>query len=145
MTSAKSGDTVQVHYTGTLDDGTTFDSSQGRDPLTFKLGERQVIPGFEDAVTGMTVNDTKKVTLEENDAYGPRHDDAIQIVPREKIPDDVQLFPGAKLQAQTPEGETVALTVLEVNDENATLDANHPLAGHRLTFELELVAILESD
>ena len=142
MTDAKSGDTVRIHYTGTLDDGSTFDSSEGRDPLEFRLGAGMVIPGFEKAVTGMVVGDKKTVSIPPEDAYGPHNPDGQQPFPRSNIPDDVPLEIGTRLQMQTPEGRAVQVVVAEVTDETVILDANHPLAGKTLTFAIELVEIV---
>jgi len=142
MATAKSGDTVRIHYTGTLDDGTQFDSSSGRDPLEFALGGGQVIPGFDSAVDGMTVGENKKVTIAPDDAYGQRHDKLVQQVPRDILPDDMNPAVGMHLQSQSPDGQTMNLTITEVLDETITVDANHPLAGQALTFAIELVEIV---
>ena len=141
MSQAKAGDTVKIHYTGTLDDGTQFDSSAGRDPLEFELGSGQVIPGFEKAVEGMAVGDTKKVNIPAEDAYGPRHDQMIQEVPRSALPDDIEPQVGMGLQARRPDGAMLDLTITEVGEESITVDGNHPLAGQALNFDLELVEI----
>lgn len=141
MSNAKSGDTVKIHYTGTLDDGTRFDSSEGRDPLEFQLGSGQVIPGFDKAVEGMAVGEKKQVNIPAEDAYGPRHDQMVQEVPRDQLPADLAVQVGMALQAQQPDGNVVNLTVTEVTDESITVDANHPLAGKALNFAIELVAI----
>ena len=141
MSQAKAGDTVKIHYTGTLDDGSQFDSSTGRDPLEFELGSGQVIPGFDKAVEGMAVGDTKKVNISPEDAYGPRHEQMIQEVPREALPDDLEPEVGMGLQAQRPDGARLDLTITAVGEESITVDGNHPLAGQALNFELELVDI----
>ena len=141
MSKAKAGDTVKIHYTGTLDDGSRFDSSEGRDPLEFTLGSGQVIPGFDKAVEGMAVGDTKKVNISPEDAYGPRHEQMIQEVPREALPDDLEPEVGMGLQAQRPDGAMLDLTITAVGEESITVDGNHPLAGQALNFELELVDI----
>lgn len=141
MTEVKSGDTVSIHYTGTLDDGSTFDSSAGRDPLQFTVGSGQVIPGFDTAVTGMTVGEKKTVTIPSDQAYGPAHPEAIQAIPRENIPDEIPLEIGLQLQAQSPQGQPIPVTVTEITETEVTLDANHRLAGKDLTFALELVQI----
>ena len=141
MTEAKNNDTVQVHYTGKLDDGTVFDSSQGRDPLQFTLGTGQVIPGFEDAVVGMGVGDTKTVRIPPDQAYGERRDDLVLDVALEQFPPDATPEIGQQYQLRTQSGQPVPATVAEVNDTHAKLDANHPLAGQALNFDLELVAI----
>ena len=141
MTQAKSGDTVRIHYTGTLDDGSVFDSSEGRDPLEFALGSGQVIPGFDTGVTGMSIGDKKTINIPCAEAYGEVIEEAKQVVSREHIPDDIPLELGAQLQMQAPNGQAMTVTVSEVDDESVTLDANHPLAGKDLTFALELVSI----
>lgn len=141
MSEAKSGDKVQIHYTGKLDDGTTFDSSTGRDPLEFELGSGQVIAGFDKAVQGMTEGDTKSVTLDPDEAYGQRHDQLVQEVPKNALPDDLEPKVGMALQSRSPDGEVTQLTVTEVKDETITVDANHPLAGQPLNFDIELVKI----
>ncbi len=141
MTAAKSGDTVRIHYTGTLSDGSVFDSSEGREPLEFTLGSGQVIPGFDTGVTGMEVGETKTIEIASDDAYGPVHEDARQDVPRAQIPDEIPLEVGIQLQMQSPTGQVVPVTVVAITDEAVTLDANHPLAGKDLTFALELVSI----
>ena len=142
MTDAKSGDTVRIHYTGTLDDGSTFDSSKGRDPLEFKLGSGQVIPGFDTAVTGMSVGDSKTVTLPPEEAYGAHNPDGVQAFPRANIPADIPLEIGTQLKMQTPQGQPVQVVVAEVTEDSVMLDANHPLAGKALTFAIELVEIV---
>lgn len=141
MTQAKSGDTVRIHYTGTLADGSVFDSSEGRDPLEFQLGSGQVIPGFDTGVTGMEVGEKKTIHIPCADAYGEVNPQAMQAVPRADIPDHIPLDLGTQLQMQAPNGQVVMVTVAEVTDETVTLDANHPLAGKDLTFALELVEI----
>jgi peptidylprolyl isomerase len=141
VTTAKQGDTVQVHYTGTLTDGTVFDSSTGRDPLEFTIGEEQVIPGFESAVVGLGIGDRKEVAIGPEDAYGPRHPDRVFVVSRSQLPDEIEPRPGMMLQGRMPDG-SVDLVVTNVSDEGVTLDANHPLAGKELHFAVELVAIV---
>jgi len=141
MTQAKSGDTVRIHYTGTLDDGTQFDSSAGRDPLEFALGGGQVIPGFDSAVDGMTVGENKSVTIPPEQAYGERHEQLVQQVPKSALPDDMKPEVGMQLQSQSPDGQVMNLVVTEVEEATITVDANHPLAGQALTFAIELVEI----
>lgn len=141
MTQAKSGDTVRIHYTGTLDDGTEFDSSAGRDPLEFALGGGQVIPGFDSAVDGMAVGESKSATIPPEQAYGERHEQLVQQVPKSALPEDMKPEVGMQLQSQGPDGQVMNLVVTEVEDENITVDANHPLAGQTLTFAIELVEI----
>ena len=141
MTQAKSGDTVRIHYTGTLGDGTQFDSSAGRDPLEFALGGGQVIPGFDSAVDGMTVGESKSVTIPPEQAYGERHEQLVQQVPKSALPEDMKPEVGMQLQSQSPDGQVMNLVVTEVEEATITVDANHPLAGQALTFAIELVEI----
>jgi peptidylprolyl isomerase len=141
MTQVKSGDTVRIHYTGTLTDGQTFDSSEGRDPLEFTVGSGQIIPGLEAAIPGMEVGDKKTVEVPADEAYGQPDPNAQQAVPRAEIPDDIPLDLGTQLQVQTPQGQVMPVTVVDVTEEQVTLDANHPLAGKDLTFNIELVEI----
>ena len=136
---AANGDTVRVHYTGTLADGTEFDSSVGRDPIELTLGGGMVIPGFENALLGMTPGDNKSVTLEPVDAYGPHDARLVQEVERERIPEEIDLQLGTGLQTSDSSGNTIRLTVVALDDHKVTVDANHPLAGKALTFDLELV------
>ncbi|MCV0429276.1 MAG: peptidylprolyl isomerase [Roseibium sp.] len=141
MTEAKSGDTVRLHYKGTLDDGSVFDSSEGRDPLEFTVGSGQIIPGLDKAIPGMKVGDEKTVRVEAAEAYGPLNPSARQPVPRAHIPENVPLEVGLQLQAQTENGQMMSVTVVEISDEEVVLDANHPLAGKDLTFEIQLTGI----
>ena len=141
MSHAKSGDTVKIHYTGTLDDGTEFDSSAGREPLEFSLGSGQVIAGFDDAVDGMAVGDSKTVTIPPAEAYGDRYEKLLQQVPKTSLPDDMKLEVGMQLQSQDPDGQPMSFVIADVSDETITVDANHPLAGQALTFAIELVEI----
>lgn len=141
MSQAKSGDTVKIHYTGTLEDGTEFDSSAGREPLEFALGGGQVIPGFDSAVDGMSVGENKTVTIPAGEAYGDRHDQLVQEVPKSALPPEMEPSVGMQLQSQSPEGQVMNLIITEVADESVTVDANHPLAGQALTFAIELVEI----
>lgn len=141
MSQVKSGDTVSIHYTGTLEDGTEFDSSAGRDPLEFTVGTGQVIEGFDKAVEGMQVGDKKTVDIEPEQAYGPRQDQMIQEVPKSALPPNIQPEVGMGLQAKNQEGQNIRLTVTDVGEETITVDANHPLAGKALRFEIELMNI----
>lgn len=141
MAQAKAGDTVRIHYTGTLDDGSQFDSSVGRGPLEFTLGSGQVIPGFDSGVTGMEVGEKKTIHIPCAEAYGEFNPAAQQDVPRDQIPADIPLEVGTQLQMQAPNGQVMPVKVAAVTDETVTLDANHPLAGQDLTFALELVEI----
>jgi FKBP-type peptidyl-prolyl cis-trans isomerase 2 len=141
MTQSKAGDTVQFHYTGTLSDGTVFDSSEGRDPLSFTLGSGQIIPGLDAAIDGMAVGDKKTVTIPANQAYGEHDANARQAVPRAQIPDHIPTEPGTQLQMQSAQGQVIPVVVIEADDEQVVLDANHPLAGKDLTFAVEVVAV----
>jgi len=141
MSQAKTGDTVKIHYTGTLEDGTEFDSSAGREPLEFTLGTGQVIPGFDKAVEGMAVGDEKSVNIAPEDAYGPRQEQMIQEVPKSALPADLEPAEGMNLQAQGQNGEVIRLTIASVSDDSITVDANHPLAGKALNFNIQLVEI----
>ena len=141
MSEAKSGDTVKIHYTGTLDDGTQFDSSKDRDPLEFEVGSGQVIPGFDKAVEGMSVGDEKTVNIACDDAYGKHHDQMVQEVPNSALPEGLEPEVGMGLQAQGQDGQPINLIVTEIGDDSITVDANHPLAGKDLNFDIELVAI----
>jgi FKBP-type peptidyl-prolyl cis-trans isomerase 2 len=136
MTQVKSGDTVRLHYTGTLSDGSTFDSSSGRDPLEFTVGSGQIIPGLDKAIPGMVVGDKKVVEIAADEAYGASNPEAQQDVPRSEIPAEIPLELGTQLQVQTPTGQVMPVTVIAVTDETVTLDANHPLAGKDLTFDI---------
>ena len=142
MSNAKSGDTVKIHYTGTLDDGSQFDSSAGRDPLEFEVGSGQVIPGFDKAVEGMAVGDSKNVRIEPDEAYGQRHEQLVQEVDRSLLPDDLDPKEGMTLQSSSPDGQTMQFMVTAVAEDTITVDANHPLAGQVLSFDIELVEIV---
>ncbi len=141
MAQASSGDTVKIHYTGTLEDGSVFDSSRGREPIEFTIGEGQVIAGFEQAVVGMSPGDSKTATIPAAEAYGPRHDEMMMQVERDRLPDDLDPEVGMRLRIDRGEGQDMVVNVTEVTDSHVTIDANHPLAGKDLTFELELVEI----
>ncbi len=141
MSNAKSGDTVKIHYTGTLEDGSEFDSSKGREPLEFSLGSGQVIPGFDKAVDGMSVGDSKTVTIPPDEAYGERNEQMTQEVPKTALPDDMKPEVGMQLQSKSPDGQVMNLVVTGVEDDSIRVDGNHPLAGQALTFAIELVEI----
>lgn len=134
------GDTVRVHYTGTLQDGTEFDSSRDRDPLEFTVGESQVIPGFEDLVLGLEAGQTAEATLPPEDAYGERDEGRTIEVDRERVPEDIEV--GEQLEIQHPDGARARVSVAEIGDDSVTLDGNHPLAGRELTFEIELLEVV---
>jgi peptidylprolyl isomerase len=142
MSTVKAGDTVRIHYTGTLPDGARFDSSEGREPLQFTVGAGEIIPGLDSALPGMAPGETKVVEVPADAAYGPHHAQGVQEVPREQVPEHVPLDIGTRLQVQTPDGRAMPVTVTEVTEAVVVLDANHPLAGKDLTFAIELVEIV---
>jgi FKBP-type peptidyl-prolyl cis-trans isomerase 2 len=141
MQQAKSGDTVKVHYSGRLTDGTTFDSSEGRDPLEFKVGNGDVIKGFDEGVTGMAVGDKKTVHIPADEAYGQKEDDRIVKFPRANFPPDMEPEVGMQLNMTNGGGQVIPVTIIDMDEENVTLDANHPLAGQDLIFDIEMVDI----
>ncbi len=141
MSSAKAGDTVHVHYTGRFEDGVVFDTSQGKPPLQFVLGTGAVIPGFEQAVDGLSVGDTVTAEIAPEDAYGRRSDELVLDVPRENFPDDADPQVGQQFAMTAGDGQQTPVTVTGVDGETVQIDANHPLAGKSLHFELELVKI----
>lgn len=143
MAQAKKGDQVSVHYTGKLDDGTVFDSSDHGEPLVFVLGTGQVLPGFENAILGMNSGDSKTVKIAAREAYGLRQEDLVMNVDRGQIPPDLDIETGQRLQMEKSDGETMRVTVTSVSEEMVTLDGNHPLAGEDLTFDITLVKITE--
>jgi peptidylprolyl isomerase len=142
MATVKQGDTVKVHYAGKLDDGTLFDTSAGREPLQFTVGGGQVIPGFDNAMLEMAIGDKKEVVIAVEEAYGPHSDELVTAVPRERFPADLELEIGQQLQVGLENGQQAIVMVVDITDEAVTLDANHPLAGQELTFEIELVEIV---
>lgn len=141
MAEAKSGDKVRVHYTGKLEDGQVFDSSEGRDPIEFEVGSGQVIPGFDRAVAGMAPGQEKSVTVPADEAYGPHLSENVVKVPHERFPDDISPTVGQKLR-MSQGGRDFDVMITDVVDDGVVLDANHPLAGKDLLFELELVDIV---
>ncbi len=141
MSKVKEGDTVKVHYTGKLDDGNIFDSSVDKDPLEFKIGEGNIIPGFEKGVIGMEIGNTKTITLPSEEAYGPRLQELEINVSKAELPQDLNPAVGQQLQIQTPDGGTGSVIVKKVEQDTITIDANHPLAGETLTFDIELMEI----
>lgn len=142
MPQVKKGDTVRVNYIGTLEDGTVFDKTAGSGPLEFTVGEGKLIPGFDDAVVGMRTGEKKTVKISSARAYGPRIDDLEVALERAHLPEDVNLEVGRKVRVGSGEGAKTDFTITEVSGESVTLDANHPLAGQDLTFEIELVDIV---
>ncbi len=136
----EAGKSVKVHYKGTLDDGSVFDSSEGRDPIEFQMGSESLIPGFEAAVAEMEIDETRSVTIPSAEAYGDVNEDMVGEIPRSNLPDDIEPEVGMVLSMQSPDGE-MPVRVVAVDEENLTLDANHPLAGQNLTFELTLIEV----
>lgn len=145
MATAKNGDTVRVHYTGSLTDGTVFDSSREREPLSFEVGAGQVIAGFNNAVEGMEVGQKTDVTIEAKDAYGDYREDFVINVNPSDIPEEINPEIGMELQLHQQDGGAIPVKVTAVSDDAVTLDANHPLAGKDLTFEIELMEISEGE
>ena len=141
MSEAKNGDTVKVHYTGTLEDGTVFDSSKERDPLQFTLGKGQLIKGFEEAVIGMSVGETKSVRIPSDEAYGSHREDLLLKFNKSDFPPDIEPKGGLVINLVSPDGRNLLATITEISGDSITLDANHPLAGKDLTFNIDLVEI----
>ncbi len=139
--ASQSGDSVEFHYHGTFEDGEVFDSSRERDPMQVTLGQGQLIPGVDGALTGMAIGEKKTVTVPPEQAYGEHMEEMVQSVPRSQMPPDMELEVGMVLEAQAPDRPPMPVTVMELTDDMVSLDANHPLAGKALTFELELVGI----
>lgn len=142
MTQVKSGDKVKVHYHGKLSNGETFDSSEGREPLEFEVGSGMVIKGFDEGVTGMNVGDKKTLNIPFDEAYGPRQPDMIVEFPKEKFPEDMELKLGMQLMMNNGAGQQFPVVVTQIKEEIVVLDANHPLAGQDLVFDIELVEIV---
>ncbi len=139
--TAEDGNTVKVHYTGKLEDGTVFDTSVGREPLEFTLGQGSMIPGFEEAVRGMKVGQSKEVTIPAEQAYGSHRDDLVMVIDRDQLPKDLTPEVGQHLEMQLMDGRRVEVVVTDVTDTTITVDANHRLAGKTLIFEIEVVEI----
>lgn len=137
----KQGDTVSVHYTGTLDDGTVFDTSEGGPPLVFTVGSGQVIAGFENGVLGMEIGETRDITIPPEEAYGEYHEELVGVVPRSFFPPDVNPAIGLSFELQLQSGETLAVRIIDIEGDNIVLDANHPLAGETLHFKVRLVGV----
>jgi FKBP-type peptidyl-prolyl cis-trans isomerase 2 len=135
------GKKVKIHYKGTLTDGNVFDSSEGRDPLEFEMGAGNVIPGFEKGVADMKVGEKKTINIPCAEAYGEQRDEMKMEVERTQLPPEMEPQVGMGLQMQTPEGQAIPVQIVAVTDKTVTIDANHPLAGQDLTFELELIEI----
>ena len=144
-TKAKEGDLVKVHYTGKLKDERIFDSSKDGEPLEVTLGSGQVIPGFERAVVGMSVGDSKTFEIAAAEAYGSYRDELVVEIDKERIPEDLTVKVGQQLVLRQAEGPTIRVMVTDMSDQSVTLDANHPLAGEDLMFEVKLIEIVSSD
>lgn len=140
--SVKKGDMIRVHYVGKLEDGSVFDSSEGREPLGFKVGEGQVIVGFDEGVIGMSVGDKKELFIPEDKAYGSYREELVVSFLKEQLPEDIDFQVGMKLQMPSEHGIMIPITVKEVTEEEVYLDANSDLAGKNLIFEVELVEIM---
>lgn len=141
MAQAENGNTVKVHYTGRFEDGTVFDSSSNTGPMQFVIGEARLIPGFEKAVVGMSPGESKSVSLSPEEAYGPHHEQMVQVIDRNQVPPNLTPEVGQQLEGRRPDGQTTIFMVTDVSDSSVTLDANHPLAGKVLIFDIELVEI----
>ena len=142
MAQAKTGDTVKVHYTGKLDDGTVFDTSADREPLQFTIGEGQIIPDFEQAIVGMNLGESKTIQIPSENAYGPHQKEMVMVVDRKEFPDDLKPEVDQRLQVRQPDGQSFAVTVTDVSESKVTLDGNHLLAGKDLTFDIQLAGIV---
>ncbi|MEA1895288.1 MAG: peptidylprolyl isomerase [Euryarchaeota archaeon] len=142
MVQVQDGDTVMVHYTGKLNDGTVFDTTTNRDPLQFRIGEGQIIPRFEQAVIGMELGDSKIIEISTDDAYGPHYDELVLAVDRNVFSKDAQPEVGVQFEVRRPDSQPIVATVTDVTESGATLDANHPLAGEDLIFEIQLMEIV---
>ena len=138
---AKDGDTVKVHYKGTLEDGSVFDTSRGGEPLEFILGGGNVIVGFDKAVNGMRVGEIKTVTIPADEAYGPHRDELVLVIERDRLPEGLVPNIGQQLEMSQPDGRTITVVVTDVSEASIIVDANLPMAGKDLTFEIELVEI----
>lgn len=142
MGQAKHGDTVKVHYTGKFEDGTVFDTSNNRDPLEFTIGEKQVIPGFEQAVVGMSPGESKTTQVPAERAYGEHRKEMVAVIGRNRFPEKLDPKVGQQLQIRQQDGLTTLVTVTDVSESTVTFDANHPLAGKDLTFDIQLVEVV---
>ena len=142
MAQVKTGDKIKVHYHGKLTNGETFDSSTGREPLEFEVGSGMVIPGFDEGVTGMTVGEKKTVNIPFAEAYGPKNPEMVIEMPKDRFPEDMQVEVGMPLMMSDQQGQQFQVTIAEIKEEAVMLDANHPLAGQDLIFDLELVEIV---
>lgn len=139
MKKVQEGDEIRVHYTGKLNDGTVFDSSRNREPLQFTVGSGMMIKGFDEAVRGMEIGEAKTAEITSDEAYGERNDQMIVTLGKDKFPEDIKPEVGQQLSMQSQQGQPIPVVVTEVGDNDVTLDANHPLAGKDLVFEIEMV------
>lgn len=142
MAQAKAGDTVKVHYTGKLDDGTIFDTSTDREPLQFIIGEGQLIPDFEQAVIGMDLGESKTIQIPSDKAYGPYHEEMVMVVERSEFPAELEPEVDQRLQVRQSDNQVFEVMVTDVSETKVTLDGNHPLADKDLTFDIQLSEIL---
>ena len=141
MAQVKEGDTITLHYTGSLDDGTIFDSSEGGQPLSFKVGTGQVIPGFDEGVRGMQIGESRHINIPADQAYGEYYEELVKVVPREAFPPDITPAIGLGFELELPSGESMPVRIIDVEGDDVTLDANHLLAGEALNFDVHLVSI----
>jgi peptidylprolyl isomerase len=141
MAKVQDGDTVSLHYTGTLDDGTVFDSSEAGQPLSFTVGSGEVIPGFDDGVRGMEVGETRDISIAPEQAYGEYYEELVRVVPREAFPPNVTPAVGMGFELELPSGQTLPVRIIDIEGEEVTLDANHLLAGETLNFKIRLLSI----
>ena len=145
MSQVKENNTVKVHYTGKLADGQVFDTSEGKEPIEFVLGQGQLIPGFEQGLIDMKVNEKKTITIAKEEAYGEVNDQLIQEIDRANLPQDMEPKVGMGLVSKSPEGQEMNLMIVEVKDKSVVIDGNHPLAGRDLVFDLEVVEIKDTE
>ena len=141
MIKVKEGDNVSLHYTGTLDDGTVFDSSEGGEPLSFTIGSGQVIPGFEYGVVGMDLGETKEISIAPDQAYGDYHEELVKVVPREAFPPDLMPAIGMAFELELPSRQSMPVRIIDIEGDEVTLDANHLLAGETLNFKVRVISI----
>jgi len=142
MTQAKNGDKVKIHFTGYLEDGTVFGSTTDEEPFEFIIGEKNMLPGFENAVVGMQKGDTKTITLPPEEAYGPHKKELVSVMERSGFPQEVHLEVGKRLRVRKQDGKYTVVTIKDFTEDNIVLDENDPLAGKTLTFKIELIEIL---
>lgn len=141
---AKQGDTVKVHYTGKLENGTVFDSSKSKSPIEFKIGDASIIVGFEHAIIGMRRGEAKTVKIHSENAYGPHLPELVSDVEKTQFPEHIKPELGQQLEIRQPDGPSIIVTITKIDDSMVTLDANHPLAGKNLIFDIELIDIVAS-